>query len=293
MFTALVAIDARITYLGLDASGMFQPRTASAAELTAAVVKDAKLADNIVLVSYHLPLGGARDSVLAQKVALREVNAHSIVNSTSRFRFAPKLVIQDAALVFGGIAPFPWRATETEREMNGKKLGLDLVGPLTKILEKETRAELKRWAARWAEAPNEGFTVDYKVQLVLGFFYKAIVNAMLKQGAPVPPEVASAGLILWGNWPASDGRQYYVTEDWKEPVGQPYIKSTAMYQTSGQLHYTQELPVPPLAVNGAFVQSGRALANFRFVLPGSDRAVKATVLRDHLSEYADTSSLPK
>lgn len=288
LFTTLVAIDARITYLGLDASGMFQPRIVSAGELAATAAQDPKFADQIVLVSYHLPLGGAKDSVLAQKVALREVNAHSIVNSTSRLRFAPKLVVQDAALVFGGIAPFPWRAAETERALNGKKLGLELVPALTKLLEKETRAELKRWAARWAQVPNEGFTVDYKVQLAVAFFYKTIVNALLKQGAPVPPAIASAGLITWGNWPVSDGRQFYVTEDWKQPVGQPYIKSTAMYQTSGQLHYTQELPLPPQTVNGAFVQSSRALATFRFVLPGSDRAVKPTVLRDHLSQHAET-----
>ena len=65
----------------------------------------------------------------------------------------------------------------------------------------------------------------------------------------------------------------YVTQAFKEPVGQPYIKLTAMYQTSGQLHYTHELPVPPLTVNGAFVQSRRALwRTTHFAIPGSVRS---------------------
>ena len=69
-------------------------------------------------------------------------------------------------------------------------------------------------------------------------------------------------------------------------VGQPYIKLTAMYQTSGQPHYTHELPVPPLTVNGAFVQSSRALANFHFIIPGKKDKVTVLELRHHLSEFS-------
>ncbi len=289
LFTALVAVDARITFLTLDEQGNFQPQTALVDDLVTAVVKDPALADNIVLVAYHIPLDGAKESVLAQKVALRDVNAHSIVNATTRFRFAAQLIVDEVALVFGGIAPYPWRARDTEAALKGKKLGIELVPALVKTLEREVRAELKRWASRMAEVPNEGFTEEYRTQLAVAFLYKAIVNALLKQGAPVPPEIASSGFITWGHWRVSDGRQSWEPQDWKQPVAQPYIKVTAMYQTSGQLHYTQELPVPPLALNGAFVQSRRPLATFRFVLPGGERAAKPTVLRDHLSrEFPDT-----
>ncbi|HVU25502.1 MAG TPA: molybdopterin cofactor-binding domain-containing protein, partial [Opitutus sp.] len=285
-FTALVAVGARLSYLELDLDGNFQPRQATAEALTAAVVQDPTLADRIVLTAYHLPRGGKRDSVLAQKVALREVNAHSIVNATTRLTFKPNLVVDEVALVFGGIAPYPWRATKTEELMRGKKLRLAEAGPLARVLEREVRAELKRWESRMAGLPDEGFTPEYRTELAVSFLYKAIVNALLKQGAKVPPAVASSGVITWGRWPASNGVQHYEPQGWKAPVAQPYIKTTAIFQTTGRLHYTHELPVPPQTVNGAFVQSRRALAGFHFVLPGSDRKVSTTRLRDHLSDYA-------
>ena len=102
----------------------------------------------------------------------------------------------------------------------------------------------------------------------------------------MPPGVKSSGEITWGHWPVSDGAQHYETQAFKAPVAQPYIKITAMYQTSGQLHYTHELAVPPLTANGAFVQSRRALATYRFVIPGGDQGVDASALREHLSGYA-------
>ena len=107
------------------------------------------------------------------------------------------------------------------------------------------RDELRRWRKRMAEVPDEGFSEEYRVQLAVGMLYKAIVNAIVARGGVVPPNVRSSGEVKWGNWPVSTGRQQYATQAFKAPVAQPYIKSTAMYQTSGQIHYTHELPVPP------------------------------------------------
>jgi xanthine dehydrogenase/oxidase len=285
LFTALVAVEATVSYLMLESNGEFEQRTGTAAELVAAVVKDPSLADRIVLTSYALPLGDAKEPVLAQKVALREVNAHSIVNATTRFTFGKKVAVDSATLVFGGIAPYPWRARKTEAAMVGKELTLASFGPLSKILANEVDAELNRWAERMKEVPNEGFTAEYRRQLAVSFLYKAIVNALVSKGVAVPANVKSCSEITWGNWPESTGTQHYQPQEFKAPVAQPYIKVTAMYQTSGQLHYTQELAVPPRTANGAFVQSRRALMNYRFVIPGNDKGVTAPVLRNHLKGY--------
>ncbi len=286
MFTALAAVDATISFLVLDAVGHFESRTATAAALVDAVLEDSTLLDRMVLVSYGLPLDRS-DVVLAQKVALREVNAHSIVNATTRFTFGSgKLAVKTAAIVFGGIAPYPWRARKTEDAMRGKRLTFDRAAPLAKILAKEVGEELDRWKKRMAEAPDEGFTQAYRIELAASFLFKAIVNALEHQGGPVPADAKSSGEITWGHWPVSDGVQHYAKQPFKAPVAQPYIKVTAMYQTSGQLHYTHELPVPPLTVNGAFVQSRRALATYQFVIPGSGEDVTASALLDHLSSYA-------
>lgn len=283
LFTTLVAVDAQVRCLLLRDDGTFEPWTAAASELVDAVVKDATLPKRMVLTGFVLPLEADHSVVLAQKVALREVNAHSIVNATTCFTFGAKHMVKAATLVFGGIAPFPWHARKTEEAMLDKPLTLEDASRLAAILEKEVGGELARWAERMREVPDEGFTNEYRKQLAVSFLYKAIVNALEREGVAVPPPVKSSGEIAWGRWPASDGTQHYETQDFKAPVGQPYIKNTAMYQTSGQLHYTHELPTPPLTVNGAFVQSRRALATFRFVLPGSDKAVTPSDLRDHLT----------
>jgi xanthine dehydrogenase/oxidase len=131
--------------------------------------------------------------------------------------------------------------------------------------------------------PSEGFTDEYRMQLATSFLFKAVVNALVERGAAVPPAVRSAGEITWGHWPVSDGSQHYEIQGFKAPVSQPYIKFTAMEQASGQLHYTHELPVPPRTLQASLVQSRRALATFRFVIPGSDGAVATGQLREHLS----------
>ncbi|KAA3662990.1 MAG: xanthine dehydrogenase, partial [Chloroflexi bacterium] len=289
LFTVLVAIDAKITFLVLVSNGEFEHVTLTAGELVNEVLKDSDLADRIVLLSYALPLGRDRDVVLAQKVALREVNSHSIVNATTRLTFSEKCHVENAELVFSGIAPFPWHAHDTESAMQDEELTLDNIGMLLDILADEVRAQLRHWRERMEEVPNEGFTEEYRTQLAVAFFYKAIINALVARGAKVPANLQSSGEVKWGNWPVSNGTQHYSKQKFKAPVAQPYIKNTAMYQTSGQLHYTHELAVPPLTANGALVQSLRALANFRFVIPDSDtKGVSPSVLRKYLSEYASS-----
>ena len=289
LLTVLDAMDAQVTYLELDPGGNFRSRTVTVSELVRAAAADPSLTRNIVLVSYELPAGDPTGEVaLAQKVALREVNAHSIVNITSLFTLTAANTITGASLVFGGIAPYPWHAARTEAFLAGKELGLAILSSSVDLLANEVRAELERWEPRMKGLPGEGFTVEYRVQLATSFLFKAVVNAMASRGLNVPPALASSGMITWGKWPGSDGRQFYATQSWKQPVGQPYIKVTAMYQASGQIHYTHELPVPQLTVNAAFVQSRRALANYHFVIPGSAEPVTAADLRVHLSGFSSS-----
>jgi xanthine dehydrogenase/oxidase len=285
LFTMQVAIGATVDYFELKGAD-FERRSESVSDLVAHVTADPSLADRIVLESVRFPAGSSQVA-LAQKVALREVNAHSIVNCGSVFDVSGSSVTT-AALVFGGIAPYPWHAAKTEAALAGRKLDLGTTAAVLPVLEQEVRGELARWASRMKGLPSEGFTDEYRTQLAVSFLYKAVVHAMEQCGLLVPPPLASAGLITWGKWPESDGRQSYATQAWKKPMAQPYIKVTAMYQTSGQTHYTQELPVPPLTLNAAFVQSRRALAKFHFVVPGNPAPATAAELRQHLSQFASS-----
>lgn len=289
--TALVAVGASVEYLELD-HARDQEHCRPLSDLLHAVEKRPALADEIVLLGYRIPLGSDADVTFSQKVALRDVNAHSIVNATTRLTFSAHHQVRHAVLVFGGIAPLPFRATQTEQALIAGTLSLDMFPRLAALLEAEVRAELSRWAARMAPLPDEGFSDEYRVALALSFLYKAIVHALLKTDGKVPEEVASSGRNTWGEWPVSYGTQSWEPETFKRPVALPYIKVTAMYQCSGQLHYTQERAVPPLTANAAMVVSTRALAKYRFVLPNGDGAanpgISADALRRHLAEYASS-----
>jgi xanthine dehydrogenase/oxidase len=288
LFTTLYAVETKINYYLLDENYEFKEYTKTAAELVEAIKNDPKLADAIVLKSYEIPLNDTDAVVFAQKVALREVNAHSIVNATTNYNINNECIVKSAIIVFGGIAPYPWRAIETEKAMKNKELTLKDVNKLSEILAKEVHNELVNQENRMKEVPNEGFTIEYRTQLAVSFFYKSIVNALVTKGAEIPENLSSIAENKWGNWPVSNGVQNYKTQDYKAPVAQPYIKLTAMYQTSGQTHYTHELPVPPLTLNGAFVQSQRALMNYSFVVDNKKASIAN--LREYLKSKFPTFS---
>ncbi|MGH9457607.1 MAG: molybdopterin cofactor-binding domain-containing protein [Thermoanaerobaculia bacterium] len=287
--TAIVAVGAEIDYLDLSRRGEGR-ETCSAEELVKRVRDDPGLADQIVLLRYRIPAGSKDDLVMPQKVALREVNAHAIVNATSRIRIGKDLVVDDVAIVFGNIAPFPWRARKTEAAMKGETLSLDMLPKLASICESEVRKELARWEKRYRDVPDEGFTDEYKTELATAFLYKCVVHALAERGANVPGAIRSCGEVTWGRWPVSGGVQEWARQDWRNPVALPYIKTMAMYQASGQVHYTHELPAPPSTLEAAMVQSRRALANFEFVLPNGKKATAAALrafLRKTFPSFVD------
>lgn len=279
--TALVATGVSVDLIDL-ADTPDTVRTVKLADLIDICRAEPDVPGRLLLLRYHIPYGTSNDLLLPQKVALRDVNAHSIVNGTSRLLMGPERVVTEPVLVFGGIAPFPWRATRTEDAMRGQVLALADAPRYVAILEEEVRAELAAWRPRMAGLPDEGFTDEYRIQLCLSFLYKSIVNALNTLAAPVPGQVSSAGDITWGRWPVSFGTQSYVIQDWKRPVSQPYIKYMAMEQANGQVHYAHEIPLPPRSVNASFVQSTRALGSWWFIDPASGEKIDAEALRDHL-----------
>lgn len=281
LLTALVAVGAEVTVWWARDGG--EPRRLPVAELVDRAAADPAPPDGVVILTYHLPLLPAEDVVLAQKVALRDVNAHSLVNATTRLRLAGTEV-EDAVVVFGGIAPHPWRPARTEAALRDSELTLAGFPAIAGTLREEVTAELARWHDRMASVDWEGITDEYRVQLAVSFLYKAVVNALLEVAPDSVPETGrSAGTDKWGRWPLSGGVQTYEIQDWKAPVSQPYIKLMAFYQAGGQVRYTHETPVPARTVNAAFVQSRVAPANYHFTLPDS-RPVDRAELARHLAD---------
>lgn len=284
LLTMLDAVDTVITFIHIRTGEQSQ---LTVSRLVARLREDPRLAEHMILVNYFIPKGDAEEFVLAQKVALRQVNSHTIVNSGSRLEISGDLIITKATLIFGGIAPVPWHASKTEKMMTGQTLSLDLLVYLIPSLQEETEEELTYWdnEGRYDGLPSEGFTNAYKIQLATAYLYKLVVRAMEQFDAEgVPSGIASAGEINWGNWPASKGSQSYVIQDYKKPLSQPYIKLMAMYQAMGEVHYTHELPIPETGKNAAFVQSQRTLATYHFINPDNQEEINIGGLSEILGE---------
>jgi xanthine dehydrogenase/oxidase len=292
LFTALTAVDARIDTVDLSSGAR---TTWAIEELIAKVVARDIDPRRLLVVAYDIPPGNDSEVVLAQKVALREVNAHSIVNGTSRLGFGDstdRTRVTAAALIFGGIAPVPFRAVATEKLMVGQPLSLDRFPELARSLAAELEAELARWAPRMKEVPDEGFTNAYRISLGVSFLYKAMVNALLERAPDqVPDQVRSAGEITWGRWPVSTGEQSYTTQGFKQPVQEPYIGLMTLYQTSGEVHYTHEIQLPPSALSGSLVHGRQAPRTFWFRVPGSaepaSREQVCAYLRERFDDFVD------
>ncbi len=118
LFTTMVATDTALTYWRASTD---TTHTDTAQELLDRVSADPALLQDLLLLSYDLPLTGGHEHVTAHKTALREVNAHTLVNAATRLSTRAStgdgVPVDGARLVFAGIASAPWRARRTEQEL--------------------------------------------------------------------------------------------------------------------------------------------------------------------------------
>ncbi|PHI20870.1 xanthine dehydrogenase [Lewinellaceae bacterium SD302] len=282
LLTALTATRCKIEYLIISTGDRYE---ATVEELVAGILDQPELVHDILLLTYHFPASAKNEIALAQKVALRQVNSHSIVNCTTRYALGKGNSISEVEIVFGGIAPFPWRASMTEKLLKGQQLSMDLVAQALRTLSNEVTREQERWSERLAGLPSEGLENGYRLTLAKSFLYKSIVNALEKvQPKAISAEIKSSGQVKWGNWGVTSGQQFFEDQKWRAPVARPIIKLMAFHQAMGQVHYTHEIELPPLGKNAAFIQSRRALANFHFIVPGRKSKVNSDRLRLHLAQ---------
>ncbi|MBB3609523.1 molybdopterin cofactor-binding domain-containing protein [Rhizobium sp. BK602] len=285
IFTVMLGSQVLISYWEIGPDGGFASTDQPVAigNLMEAVTRDPSLADRIVLRSVQMMARNFNDfGLVAEKVALREVNSHTIVNACIRITRSQG-GIASPLFVFGGLGAAPWQVpADITQPLVGKELTFALICGFCDTIEQAARQFIEESAERMRGLPSEGFTTEYKVQLTVGLFFKAMVNILTKWGGSVPEPVRSAGAITWGTWGVSGGKQDYVPQAYKAPVAQPYIKSTALAQCSGRIHYTHELAYPHGTLHAAFVQSKRALARFSYQWPGKG-SVSIAELGERLS----------
>lgn len=280
--TALAGLDAMVRYVDLT---NFSGSEALFEDVVKQCIDNPQRASELLLLNFFVPSQKEAAGSLAQKTALRSINSHSIVNATTRLVLISPIekgcdgTVSEASsatevsLIFGGLAPYPWRAVETEKALKGKPLTPDTIYAAIQVLEKEIKQNLPDWAARLKGLPSEGFTDAYKITLAQSFLYRAVINAQLTV-APnaVPPDIRSAGEPMWGKWGVSDGKQSYQTDLYPAPLSRPYIKLMAMHQAQGETLYTHEQTLPNRGWEGAIVQSTIAFGAYEWSLPSADTA---------------------
>ncbi|NKZ02019.1 molybdopterin cofactor-binding domain-containing protein [Nocardiopsis alborubida] len=291
LFTTMVATDTALTYWRASTN---TTHTDTAQGLLDHVSADPTLLQDLLLLSYDLPLTGRHEHVTAYKTALREVNAHTLVNAATRLSTRAStgdgVPVDGARLVFAGIAAAPWRARRTEQELARAPLTHARIPALLATLRQETAEALAATAPARAHHPDEGVTDAYRTDLVCAFARKSLLSLLLSRSPDLVPATEHSGATApwgtqpWGAWPVSGGQQTYTPDHDREPVSEPHVKHLSMYQASGQVRYTQDVAVPETTAHAALVTSRRALARFAFTVPGT-RDSGHQALRRHLAEH--------
>lgn len=280
MFTALATLGAAVDVL---CPGWPAPRRFSLLDFAAQWQEDPQLQAKGVILRYFIPWTGEAEWTRTYKVALREVNAHSIVNAGFRVGFDAEGRVSSASAVLGGIGPIAFHLTELEAWLPGRRWDSEtLAGGLTRVRD-GVLAQLAATQERMRDVPEEGFSDEYRTHLAESYFYQLFVW-VAEAVAPeiVPPNVRSAGIRA--ERPVSRGTQSIQTYEEEFPVSFPFVKTEAFLQVTGGTKYTHDEPPPAGGLEGALVLSTQPLANFSFAIPGDDGRRKATAeeLAEHL-----------
>ena len=223
-----------------------------------------------IIVSYHIPITPPDNYAQSYKVALRKENSHALANAGFKVSLDNNKLICNARLFIGGITTYPFRAEQTEAYLNGKPCNASTLAGALDTIRQEVEGiqqDLPQW---FVDLPTEGVSNTYRSRLVQSYVYKFFVS-LLSQIDPetVPPKDISAPLNEFDR-PVSKGQQRYSRYPDEYPVNQPFIKLSAFEQATGEAVYTHDIPVPVHGLQGAFVTSRRAHADFAYQIPGGD-----------------------
>ncbi len=266
MFTALCAMGASVDVL---VPSWTAPRRLAMLDFAAQWRADEELQRAGVILRYHIPFTVEREWARSYKVALREINAHSIVNAGLRVRFDADGAVTEAAAVFGGIGPIAFHAAGLEQLLIGRRWDAGTLAAALGALRGDVAAQIAESAARLAGVPDEGFTDEYRTHLAESFLYQFFVW-VAEQVAPdlVGPAISSAAERT--QRPVSTGRQSIQTYPDEYPVSFPFVKVDGFLQATGEARYTSDTPTPGYGAEAAFVTSTQALKTFTFSVADDD-----------------------
>ncbi|MBI3716859.1 MAG: FAD binding domain-containing protein, partial [Betaproteobacteria bacterium] len=247
---------------------------------------DEKFRRQVVILDYCIPISGPTEHIRTYKVALREVNAHSLVNAGLSVKLGKGKVVERAALVFGAIAPIAFHAEKTERYLVGKTWGPAIAEQVSQQLKKEIQGIQKSLPAWYRALPYDGIGDSFRLGVAVAFWYKFYVEVSEKvDPGSIRPEDRSAGVPFERG--VSRGSQSFAAPDEGAAAGQPFIKLSAFEQATGEAIYTHDIPVPVRGLQGSFVTSRVASGDFHYCIKtgsGAGKKISASALIAYLRE---------
>jgi xanthine dehydrogenase/oxidase len=262
LFTALAALDAHVQVNLADGRTIELPILDFARDYETAPALRAG-----VLVRYLVPWTGAGEHARTYKVALREVNAHSIVNAGLRILLTPAQMVERATIVLGGISPVAFHAATVEAFLAGRRWDAATLDGALPLLRVDVEQNLRENRERMSGLVFEGFTDEYRCHLAESYLYQFFVHVLERvEPDAVPPPVRSAGTR--SERPLSRGTQSYERYEDEYPVNEPVVKLGAFLQATGEATYTHDMVTTGRGLQAALVTSASARAAISYRIPG-------------------------
>lgn len=295
LFTALSSLNAEVD-ISLDDGTVRLPILDFAHEY-----QDSSKLQHGVLARYHVPWTTRSEYARTYKMALREENAHSIVNGGLRVRFDKAGAVEDAVIILGGIGPVAFHAKSAEEFLIGRLWDSETLQQALTLVRHDVQANLEENRKRMKGLPYEGFTEEYRIHLAESYLYQFFVHvAEIRDPGSIPKDLKSAGERPVR--PVTKGKQSYQKFKDEYPVDLPLVKLAAFLQATGEACYTHDLAVPERTMEAAVVTSMQALATIKYRIPNgkSFKPVSVTGLIAYLKkkyegffDYVTAGDIPK
>eukprot|EP01130_Rhizamoeba_saxonica_P006851 TRINITY_DN2744_c0_g2_i1.p1 TRINITY_DN2744_c0_g2~~TRINITY_DN2744_c0_g2_i1.p1 ORF type:complete len:1534 (-),score=290.33 TRINITY_DN2744_c0_g2_i1:542-5143(-) len=266
LFTIFSGVDAKVGIVDLRKGD--KKETLLISDLITKITNQQLDLTKILLVDYQIDYSNIAE-ISVQKTALRPTNSHSIVNSAIWTTKNDNSI----NIIYGGIAPHPIHATQTEKLYNSGERDFSI---LVQVLNQEIQYQLDTYKNR---ANTEGHISDtYKKQLCASHLYKSL-NSLVEEQLNTEP---ITGYSKWEPVPESFS-----------PIRQPNVKEFGFLQTSGKLRYTHDIVPPANTLNAAFVESTHPWNTFQYMHPESKHVIDADELEEYLIKKFEEQKFTK
>jgi xanthine dehydrogenase/oxidase len=240
------------------------------------------LPEDAVLLFFHIPYTRPGEYVQTYRLARRLQMSHPIVNAGFRCRINARGEVEagEISVIYGGLASMIYRAGKTEQFLAGKPWNQETFRSALAVLKQE----VEECTGSQHEIDEEGISRAYRRRLAESFFYKFFLHVAL---AVKPEQVARENVSAANHHdrPLSSGTQEHHEYPELYPLTRPIIKRAAFVQATGEVKYTQDVPLPAGGLHAVMVKSGRPHARFAFTKKAAGLDAIQELLRQRYPDF--------